>query len=560
MRLSKKNFEFFFSHVKFTWAAFMLYAIASTFSVVLRLADFEPSRHFVSNTVVMGLLITSVTALLLLTGFKIASKIFRENIWALPPMLLLAGAIRGAILYWEIDLMGFENKIALPESMLSSAFYTSIYYAGASFVIEVRIRRAQQFHREFLLATLASLDATQGTSMASPEAEYKAMLTKMRDAISSPGSRDAIDSMESQRIAEIAERVREQIQEVLRPLSHRLWVSAAGEIQTKNSTSLIKEAVEDLDFSALFILMYQIMVGIFGIGLSIGFRSGIIKTIAASVGSYLTIKTYRFAKQHLMLDWRILSSLFLTGMAVLPIFFSEILSYFINVPINLIAATLIAPTLPILVVVTSLYSLVSKDRQLAIAAARVVKNQATDLVSPGNVNLTVKDLAGYIHNNLQADLLRISHRLDQVATQTSEDDPGALLQELEQVLGRSLKDVSNLQFKGVERIKALPHVWRGIAEIELNYQITETLPPERSSLLVGVVEEMVTNSIRHGEATRLSIDIQVVTGGIQVNIIHNGRDRVQGKSGLGSIYLSQVAFSGPSVTRDGGLTNYSLQF
>jgi len=560
MRINRQSIEFFLSHIKFTWAAFSLYAIASTLSVVLRLDNFELNQLFIVNTVLMGLLITSATALLLLTGFRITSKVFPENAWVLLPMLLLAGAIRGAILYWEIELMGFENKIALPGSILSSAFYTSIYYAGASFVVEVRTRRAQQFHREFLLATLASLDATQGTFFASPEAEYEGMLAKMRDAINSPSSHDGIYAMESQRISEIAERVRGQIQEVLRPLSHRLWISTAGEIHTKNSRSLVKEAVEDLDFSASFILIYQIMVGVFGIGLSIGFKSGMIKTIAASIGSYLIIRTFRYTKQNLALDWRILSSLFLTGMAVLPILFSESLSYFLDIPINLIAATVIAPTLPILVTITSLYNLVSKDRQLAIAAARVVKHQATTLVSPGNINLTVKDLAGYIHNNLQADLLRISHRLDQVATQTSEHDSGPLLRELEQVLGRSLKDVSILQLDGIERIKALPHVWRGIAEIELNNQITEKLPPERCSLLVGIVEEMVTNSIRHGEATKLSIRIQAVIGGIQVSISHNGRDKVQGKSGLGSVYLSQVAYSGPSVTRDGSLTNYSLQF
>jgi K+ transporter len=100
------NFKLFLSLIRFKWTSFGLYAIASVMSVSLRLKGLTLREEFFAASIGMGILITGATALLLILGFWVIRPIRVRWHWVVIPMLLLAGGVRGAILYLEIDGFG----------------------------------------------------------------------------------------------------------------------------------------------------------------------------------------------------------------------------------------------------------------------------------------------------------------------------------------------------------------------------------------------------------------------------------------------------------------------
>lgn len=557
MKLAKKYFPYLLDRVRFRWLSFHLYAIASIFSVSLRLEGFKLSRDFIFASLGLGILITSVTAILLYIGFSLVDQLQNLRKLIVLPMLMVVGAIRGCLLYYEIELFNYENKLHILASAISSTFYTAIYYAGASLSVELlstqKIRIQHEFQRatELRLGSLSRLDTHQIDS------EYRKSMDSIRDAIRSHLPNNSEQLPNSQQTSEIAEEIREQIQMVLRPLSHRLWFDSTGELRNVSISRTLLDAVKYLDFSPRFILCYQILVGIFGIGLSIGLRDALIKTSIAGVTTIFCFRIYRYLQKHQTWTWGYRSALFLVMAGGFPVITSEAISDSININTNWIAGAIISPTLPALIVVNSIFLLVLRDQQFVLSAAKSVSESQKNALSQVANQISMRELSGYLHNNLQSELLRISKQLDM--PQFDEKRSNELIIELENALQRSIFDVQEIRKRGLDRIEAIADAWQGIADITLEIHITQPLDREMEYLLSEAVEEMITNSIRYGDATTISVLISD-SPGLSVKLSHNGSGQLHSEGGLGSVWLSSIASGGLTLDKHHGVTSYTLTF
>ena len=98
------------------------------------------------------------------------------------------------------------------------------------------------------------------------------------------------------------------------------------------------------------------------------------------------------------------------------------------------------------------------------------------------------------------------------------------------------------------RIRALPHAWDGIAQIELDFSFQNEIPHDKERLLAGFLEETITNSIRYGAATKLLIKIESDSE-VHVEISHNGDGSIHAGNGLGAIWLSQISRTKPTILK-----------
>jgi signal transduction histidine kinase len=240
-------------------------------------------------------------------------------------------------------------------------------------------------------------------------------------------------------------------------------------------------------------------------------------------------------------------------MTFAPIVFSEVFSGFIGIEVNWLAALIIAPTLPIAVVVSSLVTLVARDRKFAIAAVQSVSLKQLNSGTDFSDEISELELSGYLHNNLQSELLRIAHRLDTSSNSRLHVPTNEILSDLNTALDRSIPDVRAIQSSGFERIKALPEAWKGIADIDLEFSLEESLQPEKERILSGCLEEIITNSIRYGGATKLLIHLQFQNR-LEVRISHNGNGSIHEGTGLGALWMSQISHSRPTIVKRRGQT------
>jgi hypothetical protein len=557
MQFDLANYQLFISLIRFRWTSFALYAIASVMSVSLRLKGMALEEEFFVASIGMGLLITIVTAFLLMLGFKVITQTRREAPWSVLLMLLSVGALRGAVLYFEIYAFGYENKLSLFASMLSSSFYTAIYYAGASLFIELRNRRKNQFQAEFQRATLLRLGIQGYSSTESAKDEYEHTMNTIKNAIKMHLPVDQNQLPNTEQVKKVSAEIREQIQMVIRPLSHRLWIGSMGEIRTSGNSRILIDTLQELSFPSKFILLYQFSVGLFGIGISIGFENGMAKTIAAMMGTCVSIQILNILRDFSIIPWQLRTSIFLISIMFIPITFSELFSSIISIQVYWLAALIISPTLPAVVIITSLVTLVARDRKFALAAVQAVSLKHLNTGSDFSDELSEIQLSGYLHNNLQSELLRIAHKLDSASSEDGQKATG-ILSELNTTLDRSISDVQAIQRLGMERIKALPQAWEGIAEIVLRFEAERKIPSDKEHFLSGLLEEIITNSIRYGGATKLQISVEDGSE-LSVNIVHNGTGSISNGNGLGGLWLSQISKGVPSIVKKRGETRIKFK-
>lgn len=87
-------------------------------------------------------------------------------------------------------------------------------------------------------------------------------------------------------------------------------------------------------------------------------------------------------------------------------------------------------------------------------------------------------------------------------------------------------------------VDLLTRSWGALCEVtvDLDPDVRERVHPD----VVRVVEEALGNAYRHGEATRIHVDIRSTTGGVQITVSDNGRGHTGGAPGLGSDLLARA--------------------
>lgn len=541
------NIQNILSLIEFRWSAVGLYSIASIFSVSLRLDGFQANSRFFKDLMLLGLVVTFITLLLLLVGFRVleilksSGKFTNYGIVILLP---LVGAIRGVVLYQVIDVYGYTNRISLASSIISSLLYTSIYYGGASLFVSLILKTNRLFHSEFQKAAYFRLNRDRESKSPSESATYEETMTKMNMAVSSKVTDSSLHSREE--IVKVAEEIRFQIENVLRPLSHRLWVDSFGEIRTGKPWNILKGALIEMHFSRKFIIGYQFIIGIFGIGIAIGLKSGIVKSIFAtltSLGLIFFFEKVWVAKHGPSFAG---SLIFLASMTVFPVVASEVASSFLSLSVDWLAGALIAPALPAIVVISAVYGLVASDKELALSAAKSIRFVEENDFGIDSKSTESRELSEYLHNTLQSELLRLSKQLE-IA-----EDPERIsmyYKQLDVALSRTREDIHDLKSQGLDRLLSVCQSWEGIARVVLEFEDLSDIEIQKISYVCHILEEIISNSIRYGNADQILINLHGRAPHIDVSVSHNGKRDISDGIGLGSLTIFSRAIAGPVIEK-----------
>jgi signal transduction histidine kinase len=128
------------------------------------------------------------------------------------------------------------------------------------------------------------------------------------------------------------------------------------------------------------------------------------------------------------------------------------------------------------------------------------------------------------------------------------------MRSLDAALSRNYKDISTRELDEKMLIPQLISSWHGIA----NITVVGLDAIESNAVLIrrvsSVLEEMITNTIRYGEADEIQIELTQASSYLNILLKHNGKGAISKKSGLGSLLLAYNSNSSVKIESENGMT------
>ena len=553
-------FKFGLINLKFRKIAFFSYSLFSAFTIASRLIQSNSSFIHFSRSLLIGVIATGVTLPMLWLVCTANQKfgLGRKNISYPFLLIALVGGTRGLILQGLIASFGLKTRTTTISGILLSATMTLIFFLVPSSFIEASLQKREKFNQIFSKATqLLAHPGPEINQSVDHKDLYQITLDEIKNSVKSVGLVE--DKLDREVLLETSKVIQDEINEVLRPLSHRLWVNAMGQVKHRRLFRILKDAIENLDFNIWLILIYQLTIGGYGIFLVLGLETSIVVTSLSLFISISLIQSYFYFQSKTRENRLVLGLSFLVLEALLPVIFPLVIRNPEHLVANLVAGLLISPTLPALILVASAYRLITRDNTVAIEAASSVIYRINSIPTEIKSTKTGIELAEYLHNSLQSELFGIAKRLEAAAHGGINADPSDTLKLLDAALNRDFLDALDRGILGIRRIEKLVSSWQGIADIHvLGLSILDS-DPELAQRTSFILEEMITNTIRHGKADFIQVQLINDSAFMKVEITHNGNGEIIKKSGLGSLLLAQRSIGDLDINTQAGMTSLQIK-
>lgn len=547
--------RFGLENLKFRKISFLYYALVSILSVPSRLIQDNSSIGLILGSLGIGVIITIIALPMLWLACYLNQRfdLGRKNIIYPFAMVAFIGSLRGGILHVIIHSSNLKDNLELIYAIISSTIFTLIYFLVTTTFMEAVLQSKEKFYRVFTEAALLVADPHDIVkAKLNPQELYERTLKDFKESISSLNLGNSQLHPDSLKAA--SQVIQDQINEVLRPLSHRLWVNGMGQVKHRGFLGILGEAVRNLEFSAKYILAYQFLVGGFGISLVLGFESSLYVSSIGVITSALLIKIFLTLRKNLRSGHFLFGFTFLIFVGLLPVLAPIMIRNPLNGNASAVAGLLVSPTIPGLILLVSSYRLVRRDRDFAIGAAtsvhyRLASSRTSDTTSDSGI-----ELAEYFHNSLQSELFGIAKRLESFSHKGGAGEEGEVMRSLDAALSRSYKEISTRELDETMLIPQLISSWHGIANITVvGLDVIES-NAVLTHRVFSVLEEMITNTIRYGEADEIQIELTQAGSYLNILLKHNGKGAISKKSGLGSLLLTYNSNSGVKIDSENGMT------
>jgi hypothetical protein len=338
----------------------------------------------------------------------------------------------------------------------------------------------------------------------------------------------------------LANALRREVQEEIKPLSQQLWIKSAYDPPSLRFGSVLRTSITQLDFR--FHLVATIYSGsavlntIFVVGPSLSIAySSLIYLIFYMVNRVRESLNRRFESHKGLVN--ILFVIFVGFIVLIGVTFIFDLMGLINL---YYAAALIAPTLSVLIVVASFLELAFSDRKSLIEIlsreSKIENEHFLAKVNRGNA-------ASFLHNSLQSELTALALQLDEVSKNPEALQSRIVMERVESFVSRSRsEDFKNFLETPQIRLGRILDSWEGIAKIKVSLEDKIYDDPARASLMVQLIQESVANAIRSGRANEISISGEFSGDSIRITVSDNGKDSaLNGKRGIGSEWIDSIA-------------------
>ena len=337
--------------------------------------------------------------------------------------------------------------------------------------------------------------------------------------------------------AEYARIVKSLVDNELRPLSRQLWQRASSEVSTFSFSALLKVMWNERNYSPLltsaaYALLFcgpQIAYAGWGVGLArVTFQCLIIWFILL-IAQRITVKStaagaalYVAVNLVLVFLIQVLSTSLFGALPGYPPVQSVLLLMYFFFVVGLVFGIFRAAISQRSVVREKLHFLVERQPE------RIIRDFHQESQR--------RELAHYLHSHVQNTMLSSALRVSELSTTQSnlvEEELTGLLRMVDSIMGNS----HPLSYESFDEMTSRIHTeWVGILDFKLSVINPQKIPVDRGALVYNlglILTEAITNASRHGQATSVSIIIEVLDSAINISCTADGKEPTQSSPGLG---------------------------
>lgn len=528
-------------------SGFILYAPISIFAYPVSVLVVNPESS-VFLLILCGFLITVATFVPYLLSVKLLQQFSTlKSAYLITNYLLiitLTGAFRGVVFYYVNVVLGLTQSGSLINRILASTFTTIFWLCASNNIINASRsfkRTYQSALNQFLAAHVEVFAQKTNTATENPElVEFEKDLSKSLSEL--------LGNSDSETFRKVSQSLTVLINERLRPLSRRIWLRSLSEYPVINYKRLLGDSLKLLNFSQIgFIGIMSVLALLNNL-----FLRKLDESFWRSFSYLCMTLTLMFFFNKSRNHWQRISLnfSFLLIISFAPIFISEFFADLLGYQTNYLAALLITPIPAAVIIVLALFDLTQRDRLFLLSLLDKNTEIIFDSVSAG-VDLEQRQIASYLHNSFQSELLALSSQLAAAALSGDKESTSSVLQRASAVAARSLsEDLARMKEQPLDRLDSVINSWKNILEIEVDIS-NEVLQKKCNTVVfTQTVEEIASNAFRHDKATKLVISAKSGEFGTRLLFQSNGSQPISKSEGMGDSWLNQVSITPYSIEKN----------
>lgn len=539
------------------WAFYLpMFYFAAPLSILSSaLQDFDPNKPF---TFLLWLLASVVGFLAMLVAAYVARSIFRklstqnlQKLFVYFSFAFFTGAAKGLVTGFIggqlVSTTQFDNAL-IPRSVTSGLIGALIIPAGSLFLANrnrISIKR-DELVRELIrlemeaeqkiesidgLNNLAYQDASSRISL-----EIKRLLSDVSKLEKIPATTQwELISLELKRI----------VDENIRPISKSLWPNKLSEYPKLKFGETISLAISEFSFPMAFVILTNVL------GTSAQFirHSQGMPLIQTLIWTTLSILIPYLLMRFIVKNHLLPGKIAFSAMIAISIFLESFRLHqnavnTSNLILNfnsLIFGTFLTATLLTggfisvsmkvqLQEIRTLSELVDKDR-VKLVALEISRESAN------------RDFAKFLHGQVQTRLMSLALALDLAKDTKNHSQAQNAINELNRIVsepnGRVMDNCASSITQIYSRIES---TWGALVNIKFHEDASkDDLTSDELENVQTIVEEVVTNSVRHGLASHIDVSVTIIDKThIEISVIDNGIGIQIKKYGLGTNLITTI--------------------
>lgn len=344
----------------------------------------------------------------------------------------------------------------------------------------------------------------------------------------------------------VASELRLAAQETVRPLSQRLWLSTAATVRPIRVSEVLRNIVTKQPFQPVPLALLLIVgslatsLSLYGWIIGLTFLAFGVATIFLVLG-VANAAMARWPKHHVALF--ILGSLILEAGTLInfplrqwqgeqPYTWTEAVAA-ISIGFLLILLTSGAGSLR-----------TYRDDVARIFQADIDREVIESAAASRQVAQLAREAARILHGTVQTRLIACAVAIERAASNRDAVAFQSALREAQQILSGNSFTEDDRETSLADEVQRKVFLWSGLCEVKVNTDSSADEIRGRTARDVGrVVEEGLSNAIRHGAATSIEISVAIEKDTIVVVIHDNGIGPQPGERGLGSAVLDGLSDS-----------------
>lgn len=523
--------------LRFSTPVVVVYAIASFVGAMIA---FSSRDELLGVALVAALIVSGFAVLLLVVLRGFITRDQDVDVVVFFVIALGVGVARGVVMMivgsqWQ--LIGQTSAVAqIINSGISAIVW--LFLAGLFFASRERYRR--------LYRSLLVQGAThrQATSLVDADWDRNPAIVDMRARVS-PHITEAQLSPTPEALMRTAEAIRIEIEHNLRPLSHRLWFGAFDEYPHARLTALVKDSITAFRMPIRGVVAAWLIGGLIGGPGLFGTTRGLLATVISSaVLTGLLITFTSIARRHPSFG---LGVTYLIVAGTIPLVAADAALRSMGLDSDFTLSSELFFLLPLALIALMVgglaIALAHADRSVVLSVTKRYATPSADAVTRALTAST------YLHNTVQSELTGVAMQLTQAAESGDAKRSRAAVRHAQETMNRSLtQGFINQQTDPMKHVDRLVNAWQGICEVDIAVE-PDLADNPRVSVAIQVVEELITNAVRHSGATQLTAHLSENSGGISITCRINRQWQSGGIEGLGTTWMAAIAPQGVYATQ-----------